>query len=291
MEKRLDSLVAIKVTAAHPRSEAKDTKQTTRLYLWLEEALKGTNLLMKLESLLLRAQSKLHPGAVLGLSLLLAIGVSMLTYVLTWMLTAAIAAGVCAGYLPILMLQIQARRRLAAFDAVLADCIEMCARALRAGHSLTSAIGMVADDAPEPAKTEFTEIFRKQSYGLGLRDALMESLQRMPSTDLQVVITGMLVQKETGGNLVEIMERLASLIRDRARIQREVRTHTAQGRMTGWILCMLPVILLVIINLLDPGYSRVLFQTDSGKKLLSIGIVLLAMGAFTIRRIVRGIEV
>ena len=100
-----------------------------------------------------------------------------------------------------------------------------------------AAISIVAEQAVEPAKTEFGEVFKKQNYGLPLRDALMQLLDRVPSQDLRVLVTGMLVQKDTGGNLAEILDRILFVIRERLRIQGEIRTHTAQGRMTGWILC------------------------------------------------------
>ncbi|MDE1160681.1 MAG: type II secretion system F family protein [Acidobacteriaceae bacterium] len=290
-DRRLRKLLAAPDPASLGKRGASSSASGGPLVDLLEAAVRDTSLLRRLEVLLLRAQSSQRPGTIIAAS----IGLGLLVLVVALALNAPllfsllIAAGSIA--IPVFVLRFLGQRRLAAFDLVLADCIDMCARALRAGHSLTGAIGMVADEAPEPAKTEFAEIFRKQSYGLGLREALMQALERMPSVDLQVVVTGMLVQKETGGNLVELMERLSSLIRERARIQREVRTHTAQGRITGWILCMLPVGLLLIINIMSPGYSKPLFEEEGGKKLLYIGMGLLAAGGFTIRRIVRGIEV
>ena len=128
----------------------------------------------------------------------------------------------------------------------------------------------------EPAKTEFGEVCKKQNYGLPLRDALMQLLDRVPSQDLRVLVTGMLVLKDTGGNL---------------RLQGEIRTHTAQGRLTGWILCALPIIMLGLINMINPGYSKVLFNEPLGHKLLGTGAVLLCVGGLMIRKIINGIEV
>jgi tight adherence protein B len=116
-------------------------------------------------------------------------------------------------------------------------------------------------------------------------------LDRVPSQDLKVLVTGILVQKETGGNLAEILDRTAGVIRERLRIQGEIRTHTAQGRMTGWILCSLPVVMLFMINFINPGYSDVLMNTQLGHELIAVGIGLLIAGAMTIRYIINGIEV
>jgi tight adherence protein B len=256
----------------------------------IERPLEHTAALRYVRSLLLRAHSKVTAGAVLLLTAVLFASVLLLTYALTSTFAFAVITSSSVACLPCVWLRFKAQRRLAAFDAVLPDCIDMCARALQAGHSLVTAIGMVAEDAPEPGRTEFGEVFKQQNYGLPLRDALMQMLERVSSRDLQMVITGMLVQRDTGGNLVEIMKRISGVIRDRVRIQGEVRTHTAQGRLTGWILCLLPPALLVLINLVDPGYSRVLFNSPAGRKMLYTGMFLLAAGGLMIRRIIRGIE-
>ena len=143
----------------------------------------------------------------------------------------------------------------------------------------------------QPARTEFGEVFRQQNLGLPLRDALLQLLNRYPSLDLRVLITALLVQKETGGNLVEILERTVGVIRDRLRIQGEIRTQTAQGRLTGWILSALPVIMLILINLINPGYSRILLTDPVGRKLIYISVCMLITGTFIINKIVTGIEV
>ncbi len=119
----------------------------------------------------------------------------------------------------------------------------------------------------------------------------MQMLDRVPSQDLRVLVTGILVQKDTGGNLAEILDRILFVIRERMRIQGEIRTHTAQGRLTGWILCALPIVMLVLINIINPGYSSVLFNDPMGRKLLYAGVVLLGVGGLIIRKIVNGIEV
>jgi tight adherence protein B len=156
---------------------------------------------------------------------------------------------------------------------------------------MVASINTVAEQSAEPVKTEFGEVFRQQNYGMPLRDALNQMLDHVPSQDLKVLVTGMLVQKETGGNLAEILDRTASVIRERLRIQGEIRTHTAQGRLTGWILCSLPIVMLFMINFINPGYTNILINTPIGHKLIYLGIGLLGIGAMAIRQIINGIEV
>ncbi len=202
-----------------------------------------------------------------------------------------IAAACLFGALPVWWIVWKRGRELRAFNSVLPDAIDMMARALHAGHSLSSAFEMVAQDCPAPVGPAFAELFRQQNFGLPLRQALMRMLEGNPSYDLRVLITAFLVQRETGGNLIEVLDRTAFLIRERMRIQGEVHVHTAQGRMTGWILCLLPVFLLTATNFMNPGYAQILLTDPTGRKLIYVGVGLLTLGTVSIHRIIRGIEV
>ena len=146
----------------------------------------------------------------------------------------------------------------------LADAIELIARALRAGHSMGSAIEIVAEQSAEPLGSEFAIVFQQQKFGIPFRDALLQLGDRVPSKDLHFLITAILVQKETGGDLTEMLDRTTRVIRERIRIEGEIRTYTAQGRLTGWILSCLPIVMLVLINLITPGYSHILFHDPTG---------------------------
>lgn len=201
---------------------------------------------------------------------------------------------VCAiglATLPYGIISFQRSRRINAFNAVLAESIDMLARALRAGYSMVGAIEMLSENAQQPAADEFGELFKQQNLGLPLRDALMQLLDRVPSLDLRVLVTAILVQKDTGGNLAEILDRTVFVIRERLRIQGEIRVHTAQGRLTGWILSALPVVMLGLINMLNPGYSAILLNDPLGHKLIYTCIGLLTVGTLIIRQIINGIEV
>jgi tight adherence protein B len=200
-------------------------------------------------------------------------------------------AALALAYAPYGYIAFKAARRMKKFNDGLPDSIDMMSRALRAGHSMTASINVIAEQAAEPVRSEFSEVFKQQNFGLPIRDAMGQMLERVPSQDLRVLVTAILVQKETGGNLVEILDRTAYTIRERLRIHGEIRTHTAQGRMTGYILCALPIVMLVVINWMNPGYSKVLTDTPTGHMISYVGIGLLITGGLIIRHIINGIEV
>jgi tight adherence protein B len=216
-------------------------------------------------------------------------------YTITWIFASLvwvdIAGGLALSLTPYLILRFKRSRRVNAFNAVLAEAIDMLSRALRAGHSVSSGLEMLTDGAQEPLASEFREVFRELNLGLPMRGALLQLLDRVPSPDLQVLVTAILVQKETGGNLAEILDRTVFVIRERLRIQGEIQVQTAQGRLTGWILSSLPVVMMGLLNLVNPGYSKILFNDPLGRKLLYGSIGMLILGAFFIRQIINGIEV
>jgi len=236
-----------------------------------------------------------NSSATVSILILSSLGLAVLGYTVTWffvpIIPVDIVAGVVVCFLPFWVLSFRRSRRINAFNAVLADTIDMLARSLRAGYSMSGAIEMISENAQEPAASEFQEIFKQLSLGLPLRDALMQLLDRFPSLDLRVLVTAILVQKDTGGNLAEILDRTVFVIRDRLRIQGEIRVQTAQGRLTGWILSALPVVMVVLINLVNPGYSSILISDPTGRMIVYIGLGMLAIGTWMIHYIVRGIEV
>jgi tight adherence protein B len=257
---------------------------------WLEDLVEGSAFQRSLLLLIIQANRTTCVGTVMMTCSVLILATLGIAYLVTGSILVAGAAALGAAFLPIVVMRIQRNRRIAKFNTALPDCIDLMARSLRAGHAMMAALNIVAAEAVEPAKTEFSEVCKKQNYGLPMRDALMQLLDRMPSQDLRVLVTGMLVQKDTGGNLVEILDRILFVVRERNRLQGEIRTHTAQGRLTGWILCALPIIMLGLINIINPGYSSVLFNEPFGRKLLYAGLILLTVGGLMIRKIVNGIE-
>ena len=258
---------------------------------FLEDVVTGTVFSRSVQLLILQSDSTTTVGTVIAQCAAAAVALGGVTWMFTVNAMLAAPVALVGAYLPLLILKVKCAKRMDAFNKALPDCIDMIARSLRAGHSLVAAIAIVADQAVEPARSEFGEVYKKQNYGLPFRDALMQLLDRVPSQDLRVLITGILVQKDTGGNLAEILDRILFVIKERMRIQGEIKIHTAQGRMTGWILCALPIIMLGLINVVNPGYSNVLFTDPTGRKMLYAGVGLLVIGGLIIRKIVNGIEV
>lgn len=202
-------------------------------------------------------------------------------------LGASAVAGAVAACVPYRVVLLFRSRRMAAFDSALPDAIEMMSRSLQAGQSVGAALDMVATQASGPLRSEFAEVAKRQNLGLPFREALMQMTTRVASADLHFLVTAILVQKETGGNLIEILDHTAEVIRDRIRIRGEVRTYTAQGRMTGWVLALLPLVLMLLMNLVDPEYAHILLDNPTGRKLLYVSMGLLLVGALVIRKIVR----
>ena len=258
---------------------------------WLDEILEPYPWVRRIQTRILQAGSSTTVATLIFASLGLFIAGYAVVWVFVPMALIDIPAGVALGSLPYGILSFKRTRRINAFNAVLAESIDMLARALRAGHSVIGAMGMLAENAQEPAASEFEEIFKQQNLGLPMRDALMQLLDRVPSADLRVLVTAILVQRYTGGNLAEILDRTVFVIRERLRIQGEIQVQTAQGRLTGWILIALPVVMLLLLNLLNPGYSSILLSDPFGRKLIYFSVGMLAAGALIIRRIVNGIEV
>ena len=254
---------------------------------WLDRILQRFSMAHKLGLLLAQAQSSWSVSTVLIASATL--GLMGFAIALYWTsdLIPSLIAGAAATVLPLLVLNLKRSRRLNKFNQNLPDALDLMSRSLRAGHAVSAAIEIVAQEGMEPLRSEFARVHQQQTLGLPNRDALLQLGRRVPSTDLQVVITAMLVQKETGGNLVEILERTAGVLRDRLRIQGEVRVRTAQGRLTGAILCLLPVVMYGLINLANPGYTRVLIEDPVGRKMTYVGIGMISFGGLLIRKIVR----
>jgi tight adherence protein B len=199
----------------------------------------------------------------------------------------------CAGMglvgltLPVMTLRFRRARRVKAVTAALADTADLLARALRAGHSMTQAIEVLAERAPEPLAGEFARVFQRQKLGVALREVLLELSRRIPVKDLHFLITAILVQRDTGGDLAEILDRTSRTLRERIRVEGEVRVQTAQGRLTGWILSLLPLCLLGLISAFSPGYCSILFTDPVGRMLIYGGAGCILLGALVIRQIVK----
>jgi tight adherence protein B len=178
-------------------------------------------------------------------------------------------------------------KRFHKFEEKFPEAIDTLARAVRAGHAFTTAVEMIANEVGEPVASEFRQLFEEQKFGLPVRDALMNLTERVPLVDVKFFVTAVMLQRETGGNLAEILDNLSYVIRERFKILRQVRVHTAQGRLTMVLLMALPPTIVVVMQLLNPGFIHPLFADPLGHALIVGGIALQTMGYFVIRKIIR----
>jgi tight adherence protein B len=179
------------------------------------------------------------------------------------------------------------QKRFQKFEEKFPEAIDTLARAVRAGHAFTTALEMIANEVSEPVAGEFRQLYEEQKFGLPVRDALINLAERIPLVDVKFFVTAVMLQRETGGNLAEILDNLSYVIRERFKILRQVRVHTAQGRLTMVLLMALPPTIVVIMMTVNPGFIRPLFTEPIGHALIVIGITLQTMGYFFIRRIIR----
>jgi tight adherence protein B len=284
-------MASIHISKKKDSLEAAQLLKATKAVSWLDRILLHFQFGKAVQARILQANSSSSVGGLILTSLGLLIAGYSITWLFAPMVPIAAAAAAALSALPYGILSFKCKKRINAFNAVLPEAIDMLARALRAGHSVVGALEMLAENAQQPAAFEFGEVFKQLNLGLSIRNALMQLLERVPSPDLRVLVTGIMVQKDTGGNLVEILDRTVFVIRERLRIQGEIQVQTAQGRLTGWILSGLPVVMMVLLNLVNPGYSSILFHDPSGRKLIYLGLAMLVVGSVIIRSIVNGIEV
>lgn len=195
-------------------------------------------------------------------------------------------AGVVAGLIPLAYIAFKRHKRLKQFEELFPEALDLLNRAIRAGHAFTTGLGMIATEAPEPVAGEFRATFEEQNFGLPLRDALQNLTERVPLLDVRFFVTALLIQKETGGNLSEILDSLAHVIRDRFRIYRDVKSKSAHGRLTAGILIALPPILVIAFEVVNPKYMPVLFNDSLGPYILAGAAIWQLIGSLLLWKIV-----
>jgi tight adherence protein B len=216
-------------------------------------------------------------AAAVGLLVMLAIRT-------TWVIPVGAAVGFAV---PFVFLSVKRKRRLLYFEEHFPEALDLIARALKAGHAFVTGLKMVADEMEEPIGPEFRKTFDEQNFGLPLKDALENLTLRIPSLDVRFFTTAVLIQRETGGNLSEILENLAHVVRERFKILRQVRVHTAHGRFTGYVLLALPAFLGVALSFINPEHMNLLFREQIGHMLLGVALTLQVIGYFWIRQVVK----
>jgi tight adherence protein B len=196
--------------------------------------------------------------------------------------------GVLAGaILPYSFVSFRRTRRFQKFEELFPEAIDTLARAVRAGHAFTTALELIANEIGDPVASEFRKLFEEQKFGLPVRDALLNLTERVPLVDVKFFVTAVMLQRETGGNLAEILDNLSYMIRERFKILRQVRVHTAQGRLTMLLLMLLPPLIVGVMLLVNPAFIMPLFTDPAGHTLIVIGIMLQTLGYFVIKRVIR----
>ena len=197
-------------------------------------------------------------------------------------------AGAAIGFVvPFLVLRVKRAKRLRTFEEQFPEGLDLISRALKAGHAFATGLKMVADEMPEPVGPEFRKTFDEQNFGLPMKDALDNLTFRMPLLDVRFFATAVLIQRETGGNLSEILENLAHVVRERFKILRQVRVYTAHGRFTGYVLLALPAVLCIALSFINPDHMNVLFHEPMGRMLLTGALVMQTIGFLWIKQVIK----
>ncbi|HEV8208969.1 MAG TPA: type II secretion system F family protein [Vicinamibacterales bacterium] len=227
------------------------------------------------------------PSAVVIMSLVAGTVAALLVSLFVHQPFAAPLAGLVVAAAPFGFLKHRRSARQKRFEEQFPEALDLLARAIRAGHAFQTALGMVADELSDPVGPEFKKTFDQQNYGLPLRDALNEMAARVAILDVRFFVTAVLIQRDTGGNLSEILDNLAHVVRERFKIKRQVRVHTAHGRFTGYVLLALPAALAVALTFINPEHMNLLFRERMGQTMLTGALVMQTVGFFWIRHVIK----
>ncbi|MGD0294733.1 MAG: type II secretion system F family protein [Terracidiphilus sp.] len=253
---------------------------------WLNRKLRELDLAPVLHSLLYQADLKWNAGTLVASSVLCFALPAYLTYLRFDSFIMALPTGLLLGSAPLAYVLHKRSKRLDSFQQGLPEALDLMVSALRAGHSLIAAVGSVARECADPVGCEFKTCFEEQNYGLELKNALDNLIKRVPLQDLRIFATAIMIQKESGGNLAEVLDKTAHVIRERFRLKRQVGVHTAQGRMTGWVLTFLPVALGILLYFVNPEMMSVLWKNPTGIKMLWTASGMMVVGGLIIHHIV-----
>ena len=238
-----------------------------------------------LRAFLQQADTKMSPAKFIFISLAFGFGTAVLIPLVGAPVLFA-PLGLVVGVMPFLFLFMKRKRRLAAFGKQLPEALELIGRALRAGHSLASGFKLVADEMNAPIAMEFERCYEAQNLGVPLEEAIEEMTNRVPNLDLRFFATAVILQRQTGGDLAEILDKIGHLVRERFVIWGQIQSLTGEGRLSGIVLLALPPALFVVMWSLNPGYSMTLFTDPMGHQMLAGAIILQVLGALIIRKIV-----
>ena len=241
----------------------------------------------RLARLIEQSGVRITPSAVGMLSVLCGLVAAFFAMLLVPVPYAPVFAGIVGMGMPFAWLAHKRSSRLKKFEEQFPEALDLLSRAIRAGHAFQTAMGMVGDELPAPVGAEFKKTFDRQNFGLPLRDAMDEMSARVAILDVRFFVTAVAIQRETGGNLAEILDNLAHVVRERFKIRRQVRVHTAHGRFTGYVLLGLPAALAVALSFISPEHMKVLFTDRMGQMMVVGAIVMQTVGFIWIRQVIK----
>ncbi len=282
----LESVLAASPSASHDPIVNLRKDELLSAIPWINRWLLKIEFAPYLRGVLYQANLNWTAGVLILMSGVCFVIPTYLIYLRYGALILSMLIGLLLGSAPLVFVLQKRRRRFTQFEQDLPEALDLMVSSLRAGNSLVSAMRLVAHESPDPIGGEFRICFDEQNYGLELRTAMENLITRVPLQDLRIIVTAILIQKESGGNLAEVLDKASYLIRERFRLRRQVRVHTAQGRLTGWILSLLPVVLGIALYLVSPETISVLWTRSIGVKLLYTAAGMTIAGALIIRKIV-----
>jgi tight adherence protein B len=254
---------------------------------WVNRTLVDLQAAMQLKRLLDQADLHITPSRLLMFSFMSGMLGALAASVLTVFIPLMILAGLITASLPIVHVWWKRKQRFDAFLYHLPDSLDLISRALSAGHAFSEALHMVSTEMPEPIATEFRKAYEEQNLGLSVKLALENLTQRIPLLDLKMCVTAILIQRETGGNLAEILEKVAYTIRERFRIMGDLKTLTTSSRMSAWLLCALPIGVALAVTVMNPDYMSVLWKDPRGHYLIAAALTMQISGMLIVRKILK----
>jgi len=254
----------------------------------LDSLLRRSERVGNLQTMISQADLNIRAGNMLLTCLVCGVAMGVfLMYVGQWNLIFGWAGLLLGMFLPYSYVSYRRSKRFQKFEELFPEAIDTLARAVRAGHAFTTALELIANEIAEPIASEFRKLFEEQKFGLPVRDALINLTERVPLVDVKFFVTAVMLQRETGGNLAEILDNLSYVIRERFKILRQVRVYTAQGRLTMLLLMALPPIIVIAMLVISPTFIRPLFTDPLGHIFVVGAIAMQTLGYFVIRRVIR----
>src|SRR5205085_3907832 len=254
---------------------------------WVNRTLVNIQAALQLKRMLDQADLHITPSRLLMFSFMAGMLGALAASVLTVFIPIMVLAGLACSAIPLLHVWWRRKKRFDLFLEQLPDALDLVSRALSAGHASSEALHMISLEMPEPVATEFRKAYEEQNLGLSLKLALENLTQRMPLLDLKLCVTAVLIQRETGGNLAEILEKVSYTIRERFRIMGDLKTLTTSSRMSAWLLCALPIFVAMAVTVMNPDYMSVLWKDPRGHYLIAVAMTMQITGMLIVRKILK----